>query len=947
MKRLLLLFLLISFGNQLIAQNSASIIGKITDASGYLPGVNVTIKNTKKHETTNIDGSFKIDGVATGKSSIVISYLGYANKEIAIDLVAGINNLGVITLTETNNTLNEVIVKGATAASQIKALSIKKNAKGIMEVLAADAIGKFPDRNAAEAIQRIQGVSIARDAGEGRYYTVRGVPTQWTASLLNGNRLSSASVDYQDRRVQMDIFPSELIQYVQMSKAITPDIEGDNIGGSVNFVTRTSVPKRTLAINAAGGYNGLSQKDAYNASIVYGDRFLNNKLSFIASAVIWNRPARVNRYNINYNFTLPSTQSFSMSELQLRDYDMNRKTTGQNIGLEYTFNSKNKIFLKGINNQYNDDQMVREEYFNYNGSYLQMQTRHTINVTKLASVELGGENALSSKLKFDWTASYDQSSAKSTNPSTNEVGYPIVNFKQPMTFNGLSSDGKMYLKMDSPNGVGDVIDHVLPHNAVAVSADNLKLNQVLNIRIKNDENNRRFGGNFTYEISDNFKMKFGTKYQSKNKSVDNAPMDVYLAGILGTAPTLSSFSREQYPLGGGFLKNLDSPYNNVIINHINSNQIYNLVTPDGIAQNKLFKAVSDSPTNASGAVKYYNGTESVFANYIMGEYKVNPNLNLIGGFRNESNNGTFNGMIVTKVNSTTTTITPISQSTNYNAFLPMLHVKYTPTDKDIVRLAYTKGFIRPDFGSLNPATTQNDLSMTITQGNPNLKPTFSNNFDLMYEHYFGGIGLVNAGAFYKDISNFIYNKGGSQAIGAVNYLITQPENLDKAKIYGFEGGIQKRFLELPGFWNGFGVEANYTYIKSQAKIPRLISAANVSPSVYAIDVITLPQQSKDVFNLVLLYEKNNFSTRLAGNYKGKSVFTINAAYGTDHYVYAASNFTMDFSSSYTINKKVRIFLEVNNITDTATRYFMGTSNRVYQGEWYGIRGQLGINVKLF
>lgn len=944
------LFVLVS---QLIntAAKAQVVTGVVTSSEGTLPGATIHFSKGNLGTTTDLQGAFSINLQDIGLDTLVISYIGYDVQQQVFDIKKGMNDLGPIILTPQSTNLGSVIVTGASAGSQVKALSIKKSSLGIMDVLASDAIGKLPDRNAAEAIQRLPGVSIARDAGEGRYVTVRGVPTAWTASLLNGNHMPSAGIDNQDRRIQMDIFPSELIDFVQLSKAITPDIEGDNIGGSVNFITKTAPTKRLLNVNVAGGYGDLSQKGSYNASIVYGDRILKGKLGYIFSATIWDRAARINRYNLDYNFTLPDAiQSFSLADLQLRDYDLHRTTKGFNGGLDYAFNNNHKIYVKGVYSSYSDNQKVREEYFNYNAGNVTYNTRNTINTIGLGSIELGGNSSFGTKLKLDWAGSYDKSSSHSTNPQTGEVGYPFVNFTQKMQFNNLSSDGKMYLAMDSPNGIGGSIDNVMPNNATAINADSLKLNQVINIRIRNSEQDERFGFNLTHATTAKLTLKMGGKFQHKVKSVDNAPNDVYLAGILGPAPSLSSMQREPYPYAGGFLTNLGSPYNNVILDHVTMKQVADLTTQESIDKYKLFTYQRDSANNATGATKYYNGTENVYAGYVMADYKLNDKLTIIGGIRNEYISATYNSNTVLKttVDTTTkTTITPKSQDYNYNAFLPMVHLKYAATLNDIASLAITRTYTRPDFSALNPATNQSDITHTITQGNPDLKPTFSTNFDAMYEHYFGKIGLVNAGVFYKNIDNFIYSNGGAEDINGINYIVSQPRNLDKAWLYGFEVGFSKRFLNMPGFWSGFGVDANYTYINSQTEIPRLTTAANVTPAVYVYDKTTLPQQSKHVLNASLFYERKGLMLRLAANYKGQSVFTINSAYGTDHYVYAAKNLTMDFSGSYVINDKIRVFLELNNVLNTATRFFMGTYDRVYQAEWYGRRGQVGVSLKLF
>ncbi len=924
-------------------QTTNTLIGRVTDANSSLPGATVLLKGTNTGTATDLQGAFQLTNLPTGPATLVISYIGYDSQEMPVDIKAGLNDLTIIKLEAAKSTLGEVVVRGSSAGSQVKAISIKRASLGIMDVLASDAIGKLPDRNAAEAVQRLPGVSIERDLGEGRYVSVRGTPIQWSASLLNSNRMPSASGDFSDRRLQMDIFPSELIQYVQLSKAITPDIEGDAIGGSINFVTRTAPVKRTLIINGAGGYNGLVKNGSYNGSIIYGDRLLKNKLGFIVATSIWNRGAGNNRYNLDYNFSLANpTQAFSIADLQLRNYDTRRRTTGFNAGLEYVFNDRHKIFARGLYNQYLDEQRVRETYFNFDAKNAQVQTRHGFYNGQLQSIELGGESAFSPNVKFTWTASTDKAQFRFDNG-----GYPIATFQQAAKYTGLSSDGREYLQMDSPNGVGDVIDNVQPHLEVPLDPTLLKLARVTLIRSENSEVNQRVAANLAYSPTSKLNLKMGGKYIHKEKTVANAPLDVYAPGLQGVpAPSIADLGQEPYPSKGDFLSAIGSPYTAVTVDQISMSQVDGTVTPDFIAKYKLLKAVSDASNNASGAAKYYNGVENVYATYLMADYKVGPAFTILGGVRNEYNDVKFNSsLVLTKPVSATqnvTTITPLSQDNSYNAFLPMLHLNFRPDSKNVVRLAYTRTFIRPDFSDLNPATTQSDITRVISQGNAALKPTFSSNFDLTAEHYFGGVGLVTVGGFYKSITNYIYSNQSSQLVDGLNYLVTRPENLPNASLGGFEVAFSKRFTNLPGFWRGFGVEGNYTFISSSVKIPRRLADGS-----YTEDQSSLPKQAQNVFNAVLLYERKAFSARLAGNYKGKYVDAIRSAAGPDHYRWYASNFTVDFSSSYAVSSKLRVFLEVNNITNAPVRFYHGTANRVEQAEWYSLRGQIGASLRLF
>lgn len=929
--RLLLMFLFLP-----VFCTAQQIRGSILSKEGPLPSATIVIDGTGTQ--TDLSGVFNITLRKTGKVTLKINYVGFAVKTVEIDVKPGLNQLGTILMEPANGVLGEVVVKGASAGSQIRAISIKKNAPGIMEVLAADAIGKLPDRNAAEAVQRIQGVSIERDQGEGRYVSVRGTPIQWSATLLNGNRLPTASLDYTDRRIQMDIFPSELIEYVQLSKALTPDIEGDAIGGSINFITKAAPLSKILRINAAGGYGDQARKGSYNASIVYGDRLLKGKLGFVVSGVIWDRTSAQDRYNMNYDFSNPNAkQSYSITDLQLRDYIAHRKTTGLNAGLEYKFNDRHKIQFKGIYSAFLDGQNVRETYFYFNAKNATITDRASNYFTDLSSGELSGQNVFSGKLSLDWAASMDKSKFRFKDPDY----YPMAIFQQAVTYDGLATDGKKYLAMDAPDGKGDVIDAVLPHvsSTTPISADAMKLSQVIMVRSTNWEQNKRFSFNLKYTPAGPLTLKLGGKFIHKDKVVQS-PYNVYVAGIQGAAPTMNSLGTERFPYNGGFLSEIGSPYNNVIIDQMALNQLKSLVTPEGISQHHLYPFQVDSATNASGATKYFTGVEKVYALYVMGEYKMSEKLMLTGGIRNEYNKVTFNGSKVVS-NASGKQVTTLTQDNSYNAFLPMLHVKYNVTENDIVRLAYTRTFARADFNNLNPATTQDDANKVIVRGNAGLKPTFANNFDLMAEHYFGGIGMVNAGAFYKKLTDLVYTNQWSETIGGVQYAVSEPDNLQGAWLAGFEAGFVKRFTGLPGFWKGFGIDANYTYTDSKVKIPRFVDNKKME------DNSVIPKQAKHIFNLSLQYEYSKFMARIAGNYKGKYLDVIRQSAGPDHYRWYAENFTVDFSASYAITPKIRTFLELNNITNTPVRYYHGTFDRVEQAEWYSIRGQIGVSVKIF
>ena len=177
--------------------------------------------------------------------------------------------------------LQEVQVKGA-FQGQKKAINTQKNNLGITNVVSADQVGKFPDSNIGDALKRISGINVQYDQGEARFGQVRGTSADLSSVTINGNRVPSAEGD--TRNVQLDLIPADMIQTIEVSKVVTPDMDGDAIGGSINLVTKNSPYKRTINATAGSGYNWISEKAQLNLGFTYGDRFFNDRLGMLLSA---------------------------------------------------------------------------------------------------------------------------------------------------------------------------------------------------------------------------------------------------------------------------------------------------------------------------------------------------------------------------------------------------------------------------------------------------------------------------------------------------------------------------------------------------------------------------------------------------------------------------------------------------------------------------------------
>jgi TonB-dependent receptor len=944
-------FLMASLGTIHAQSIKGTVVGK---TNGALPGANISIVDANAKAISSLDGDFNLLSPTLGEVNLKVEYLGYETKIFPITIKEGTNDLGYITIApeekkskEKVNDIQQVVISRPNALTQAKAYEIKKNNNAIMEVIAADAIGKLPDRNAAEAVQRVQGVAVARYHGEADQATVRGTPFAWTSALFNGNRLPSANV-LGNRSFVLDVIPSELIQFVQVSKAVTPDMDGDAIGGSINFITRTAPAKKTLSVSGAGGYNTFSQNATYNGSIVYGDRFFKNKLGVILSGAIWDRQWGADSFDVTYNTgSSNSVQKNSISTVMMKRYMGTRRTIGLNGGLEYKFNANNKIYFRGMFNKFDDIRPVYESYVDYNNSRYQYNFRYSHYQTELYGMELGGEHSLSKKLNLDWMLSDYQAKYFLDTPSTNDTkGLPIATFRQKITggFTNLSNDGKRYWSFDSPNGVGgEYLDYgsETANPSEVMSANKLLLSQLVIAKLDNNERDKIARLNLKYDVNSNITLKIGAKYREKDRNSTYGYNAVYIP-TTASLLSLSQLATTEPPKGTTFLNGMNGDYSSYIMNPPTKDQLFQMYSPEFLQQNG-FKDFSNAEANATSV---YTGKENVFATYAMAEIKASDKFKIVGGFRNETTRLTLYGSKATKTSATSTVISPSTVESNYNAFLPMLHLRYNLSSQSNIRFAYTRSFIRPNFGDMSPGSSIDNTTSpnTITRGNPDLKPTFSHNFDLMGEYYFDNIGILSGGVFYKKISDIVFQDTSILNLNGTDYRVTQAKNLKDSSLLGFEAGINKRFDFLPGFWSGFGVELNYTYIDSKVDVSR----NDTSGALITTDRTSLPNQSKNLFNTILYYEGNKVMIRLAGNFRGKSLETINKDLGPQYYIWSDKNFTIDFSASYDISKKVKLFIELNNLSNESLRLYMGDNKkRITSNEWYGSRGQLGIRWQIF
>lgn len=933
MRKLLLLNVLLVittlFCGNAWAQKGA-ISGKITDEDNLsLPGASIYIESLMLGTASNNAGNFVLPNVPAGNHTVTISYIGYGAVTQQVNVVAGQTvTLGRISMKAGVSIGQEVVILGDRLKGQAKALNQQRTNYNITNIVAADQIGRFPDANIGDAMKRIPGVTMQNDQGEARDIIIRGLAPQLNSVMLNGVRIPSAEGN--NRRVQMDLIPADMIQTIEVSKAVTPDMDGDAIGGAVNLVTRAAPNGLRISGTLASGFNFLSEKPIWTGSFILGNRFFNNKLGVILSTSYNNH--NFGSDNIEAEWEKTDNGEDYLAEFQQRTYDVQRIRRSTSIALDYKIAPNHTIFLKGIynwrddwENRFRTDVAIDPELDadgNMTGMYtarFRKQTKGGLNNDRIqnrrledqrqASLMLSGQHLFGSKIKLTWDASVSRASEQ--RPHERYARYQVKD---------------VMVNVDVANPRFPIST---PMNAGDLTPSRFKFNEMLEENQFTYQND--VAGRIDLELpvlsgANQSTLKVGARIRNKEKVRDNR-FDEYEPNVAGfetmgnaavTDATRDFLAGSQYKAGL-----YTSP------EYLGSLNFYNTALFD--RTDKLDEYV---PGN-------YRSTENITAGYLMYTQNIGSKFSFIAGLRVENTSLTSKGFeIDVETASSEADIKEVNGTQNYTNYLPALHLRYNLSQNTIFRAAWTNTIARPNFFDLVPYREINSDENALSIGNPALNPTTSMNFDFMAEHYFKSIGLVSGGVFYKDIKNFIYTQELSNYTDPVSGQVfddfNKPLNGSSATLLGFEVSFQRQLDFLPGLLKGLGVYVNYTYNQSTTEG---FGGDNRTEDV------RLPGTSPHMINASLSFETKRLVLRASFNFADAYIDELGKSAYYDRY-YDRQMF-VDLNGSYAFTKKLRFFFEVNNLTNQPLRYFQGRSDRTMQAEWYNVRFSAGLKFDLY
>nr|WKN35643.1 TonB-dependent receptor [Tunicatimonas sp. TK19036] len=879
-------------------ENKGLVRGKISDATNGEPlaGATVFIPGENYGTSTNLLGEFSM-AVASGEYPINIRYLGYNDTTLNVTVSAGRTERLSIALPSQATELSGVTVTGF-LQGQAQALNQQKSADNIKNIVAADQIGRFPDPNAAEALQRIPGVNIERDQGEGRYVFVRGLAPQFTNISVNGEQIPSPEADV--RFVALDAIPADQLASMEVTKALTPDMDGDAIGGSVNLITRTA-ESATPAFSGSAlmGYNNLMQKPNVQGSLQYGQRFGNNEqLGVLLNSSYYHNDLGSDNWE----------RAPFDNELELRDYELTRTRLGLSATLDYRIGENTEVYLRGLHTRFTDREWRRRYVFIPEDEEIEKLTKDRFEAQSVQTVNLGARHIFP-KIQVDYEVQY--SYGEQDTPFDNEVTF-IAGLPSTLGFSNPE-----YPQLAAPGYLGNSQYEFDAFEEGGTLAKDQNLTAKFNIGIPYQTGAAKG------------QIKVGAKMRRKEKSFsitqnqweargDVPILDTFTGGLLD-----DHFLDGRYQLSDPLSLDRFIPYFNASITD------FELSIED--------KYIDE-------ALESYDAQENVYAAYLMARHQINQ-LTLLGGVRYERTQTTYQSTdVLIAPNGDLEELRPVDGESNYDFVLPQFHLKYALDRYTNLRAAVTWSYARPNFSEIIPSQEANLEDEEATVGNFDLKPVSAVNLDLLGEHYFGSVGVLSGGLFYKRLTDFIYPRTlfNSQypltgTPVATGLEVTQAQNGEAADLIGVEVAFQRSLDFLPGALSGLNLYLNYTYTHSRANIQSR-EASEENPD--AVEVIRLPGQAEHLGNFSLAYEYQRFTARVAFNFNGEYLSEVGGTPEED--VYVNNRLQLDASASYTLSPKFRVFTEFMNLTNQPFEAYQGNKDVIIQREFYSWWSRIGL-----
>jgi len=889
---------------------------------------------------------------------------------------------------------DSIIVTGSRpiAESEAAALTVQRNADSLVNVIAADGVGRLPDQNIAQATGRLPGIAVARDQGQARYISLRGAPNYWTTLSFDGINIVSP----EGRDARFDSIPSAIASQIIVSKAVTPDMPGETVAGNVNIVTRSAFDYSDFhfAAKAGLGHAELGSRGEYEGSAVLSDRFDvgGGEIGVLLSGSYYQRDMITDNFENDYERVSQDQRPgydtrFWAHETENKLYRLTRKNWSVSGRLDYKPDDNNSISLRSVYTIFSDDE-ARDNYrFDLDDRQSDLSNASadcstainpTPTTTGYADVCIGNTplkgtiygidirqrstlrafrqsiftNTLEGKHDFrdgwsiNWVGNYTLSKddrsvvgeatwdSPSTRTARPTVAYDFTNPNESrltlFTTTQLAGTPTRYQAGTAVTAV-DTFNKPLSSLTILDAIDTTK---AYTGKLVVARETGFLGGDATFKV--------GFQYDQRTKVADEQQI------LLNTASQFTAVGiptdYNQFSLDWAFQGKIPLGYSFRYFDTQKMRQVSD-------AARKTFAFTPNTGNN-------FDVREQIYAGFVMGTVKYDWG-SIVGGVRVERLQN--EGKAVATVGSTSGLITTKASQT---LAFPSLHVNYNLDDTKKLRVSFNSGAARADYDQLRPNVVVNDTNQTISGGNPAVKPERAYGIDTYFEWYVRPQGYLMVGAFYKKVQDVLYTQSrtfGSNALDSNNidrssYVFSGITNGGDGRIFGVEAAAQLQLepwtenLGLPGWMGGFGISANMTLNDSEVTKPAIGAVPDRK--------MRLPGTSDFIYNIGGYYEKYGLSLRLQYQRRSKWLDSVADDLTDAGDTYWAADDEMDLSIRYAVTRSFEIYADASNLLNQPGRRYADpsglltatgkptASSDIYTMEWerFGRRFSGGIRV---
>ena len=949
------------------AQSGTRIFGKVTELGSdeFLLGANVIIKGTSVGTSVDLDGNYIIQNVRPGVYTLEVTYIGF--KPISREIVVNANQrtLEVNFQMEWQGVVGDDVIVTAQARGQMAAINQQRTSNTITNIVSSDRIQELPDVNAAESIGRLPGVAIQRSGGEANKIAIRGLSPKYNTVTVNGVRVPS--VDTRDRSVDLSLVSSNMLDGIEVTKALTPDKDADAIGGTVDLRLRTAPDKLFADLQLSGGYTAL-QGTTGNYKIVgsTGKRFLDKKLGLIVGFNADSYDRSADQFSGGYEL-IPDPQNGNVltpnvTSLNLRENSNTRRRLGGNALIDYTF-GQGKVVWNTFYNYLGNEGSTRTNEFAIGSNRHKYSLSESVGDASIFTSSLNVEQNLD-WLKFDLGASI----SASLNEHPNDYYW---DFMEESAFNGADLG---LIRFAPPATIPPVFKN---------NIENTYFNYLNITNRKTTEQQSGITANieipYSFSRQVNGYIKFGGKYRRMDRSHDQE--EIGRGMYYGGDQEARNIVAQQFPDLG-----LETGMNRFPLTFFQDDysrdNFLNGEFPIGYTLNGgILRQVTDilSPyfnyIGQSSLSNDYEGMEEYGAVYAMTELNFGSYITLMPGVRYETEYTDYSAKFALGsedralgVDGLPTTVAYRDTSTTRRNqhLLPMIHLQIKPVEWVNLRLAYTHTISRPSFTQFAPITYVSRFRDWLSAPNTQLKTSTAVNYDAALSVYRNKLGFFTISAFYKEISGLIWGVNfpllqGQTILPEINIpnlngvprVGTSLNNEYLATVKGIEFDWQTSFWYLPSFLKGLVLNVNLTVLESETKYPQFsrqsiaIEPRPLRPP-FTRDVIVdtfrvgrMPDQPSSIANITIGYDYKGFSIRASYLYQSDILRSLasnaeNDQYTQDYYRY-------DLSVKQQLPYNLQVFGNFNNLNNRADRNYQSSiGNYPTFIEYYGFTMDLGV-----